>query len=238
MPRRLATIALLTLALAAPARAGTYYYAMVFGSDTCPKQLRYAHTWATFIKTTGEGSDPNGYAIEMRTISWMPQKPGVRILNPVPEPGMNVDLYRTLAIEYGHGDTVTMWGPFVVRPEIYERAGEVVSVLESGQARYRAISGMELLTGDCIHAVAAVDPVFGRGALPADPDRQARVAVHRPPGRDPGLLRPGRLRQLVADPPPRPRPLPDRGRPAAGDPEAGVRPLRSARMTRGLDRGA
>ncbi len=166
MPRRLATIALVALALTTPARAGTYYYAMVFGSDASPKQFRYAHTWATFIKATGEGTDPNAYAIELRTISWMPQKLDVRVLNPIPEPGVNVDLYRTLAIEYGHGDTVTMWGPFVILPEIYERAGGVISVLESGEARYRAISGMEILTGDCIHAVAAVDPIFGRGHYP------------------------------------------------------------------------
>jgi hypothetical protein len=166
MSRRLATIALIALALASPARAGEFYYAMIFGSDSSPRRMRYAHTWATFIKATGEGTDPNGYAIELRTISWMPRRLDVRVLNPVPEPGVNVDLYQTLAIEYGHGDTVTMWGPFTVLPMMYERAGRVASVLESGQSRYRAISGMDILTGDCIHAVAAVDPVFGRGHYP------------------------------------------------------------------------
>ncbi|HEY2157083.1 MAG TPA: hypothetical protein VGH33_15750, partial [Isosphaeraceae bacterium] len=99
IPRRLATIALIALALASPARAGEYYYALIFGSDSSPKRLRYTHTWATFIKATGEGTDPNGYAIEMRTISWLPQRLDVRVLNPVPEPGVNLDLYRTLEVE-------------------------------------------------------------------------------------------------------------------------------------------
>jgi hypothetical protein len=166
MPRRLATLALIALALASPARAGTSYYVMIFGSQPCPKQLRYTHTWATFVKATGEGTDPNGYALEYRTISWLPRTLEVRVFNPVPEPGVNLDLYQTLAAEYSHGDSVTMWGPFIIREELYDRAGEIVSVLESGQARYRAISGMELLTGDCIHAVAAVDPVFGRSHYP------------------------------------------------------------------------
>jgi hypothetical protein len=165
MPRRLAAIALL-LALAAPARAGTFYYAMVFGSDSSPKRLRYSHTWATFVKATGEGTDPAGYAIEMRTISWMPQRSDVRVFNPVPEPGMNVDLYRTLAIEYGHGDTVTMWGPFVTLPRVFEEAGRVAARLESGEVRYRAIDGRNLVNSDCIHAVAFVDPAFGRGHYP------------------------------------------------------------------------
>jgi hypothetical protein len=166
MPRRLAMIALVLLAPAMPSRAGTFYYSMIFGSDSSPKRLRYSHTWAVFIKATGEGTDPNGYAIEYRTISWMPQRGDVRVFNPVPEPGVNLDLYQTLATEYSHGDTVTMWGPFIMREEMYERAGRVASFLGSGEARYRAISGRDLRTGDCIHAVAAVDPVFGRGHYP------------------------------------------------------------------------
>lgn len=168
MPRRVATIALAFLALAGPgpARAGTFYYGMVFGSDSDPKRLRYSHTWAVFVKATGEGTDPNAYSLEYRTISWLPRRLDVRVFNPVPEPGVNLDLYRTLDVEYSHGDTVTMWGPFAMRPEIYERAAHVVSVLDSGAARYRAISGRDLLTGDCIHAVAAIDPVFGRGHYP------------------------------------------------------------------------
>lgn len=166
MPSRPAIALMAILTLATPARAGTYYYSMIFGSQPCPKQLRYTHTWAVFIKATGEGTDPNAYAIEYRTISWLPRTLDVRVFNPVPEPGVNLDLYQTLATEYSHGDSVTMWGPFVMAPELYERAGRVVSVLESGEARYRAISGRDLLTGDCIHAVAAVDPVFGRGHYP------------------------------------------------------------------------
>ena len=43
----------------------------------------------------------------------------------------------------------------------------VKQVLDSGAAQYRAISTQaNLLISDCIHAVAAVDPVFGRGHYP------------------------------------------------------------------------
>jgi hypothetical protein len=55
----------------------------------------------------------------------------------------------------------------VIRPELYERSLRVYQILESGQAQYRAISGKtDLLISDCIHAVAAVDPQFGRGHYP------------------------------------------------------------------------
>ncbi|HEY2156793.1 MAG TPA: hypothetical protein VGH33_14275, partial [Isosphaeraceae bacterium] len=128
--------------------------------------LRYTHTWATFIRVVGEGDDPRGYQVFQHTISWLPSSLVVRTWSPVPEEGVNLDLYATLDAVSRNGESVTMWGPFVVLPELYERAGRVVSVLESGEARYRAISGMDLLTADCIHAVAAVDPVFGRGHYP------------------------------------------------------------------------
>src|SRR3954454_23660419 len=78
------------------ARAGEVYYVMVFGSESHPKQLRYTHTWATFIKATGEGNDPNAYALESNTISWLPATLEVKVFRPRSEPGVNLDLYQTL----------------------------------------------------------------------------------------------------------------------------------------------
>ena len=50
---------------------------------------------------------------------------------------------------------------------MYERSLRVKAILDSGEAQYRAISTpRNLLISDCIHAVAAVDPVFGRGHYP------------------------------------------------------------------------
>ena len=60
-------LALTLMILAVPmgtARAGEVYYVMIFGSQSRPKQLRYTHTWATFVRATGEGPDPNSYALE------------------------------------------------------------------------------------------------------------------------------------------------------------------------------
>lgn len=62
---------------------------------------------------------------------------------------------------------VAAWGPFVIAAPIFERSLRVAQILDSGQARYRAISTpRNLLVSDCIHAVAAVDPVFGRAHYP------------------------------------------------------------------------
>ena len=60
-----------------------------------------------------------------------------------------------------------MWGPFVVGKEIYDRSLRVLQIIASGAPQYRAIDSLgDLLISDCIHAVAAVDPDFGRGHYP------------------------------------------------------------------------
>ena len=55
-----------------------------------------------------------------------------------------------------------MWGPLRIQQVVYERSLGVKGILDSGVAEYRANSTTRnLLVTDCIHAVAAVDPVFG-----------------------------------------------------------------------------
>jgi hypothetical protein len=164
---RLLVGSLLALSLTAdPAPAEEYDFVMVFGSQTSPKELRYTHTWATFVRAVGQGPDLRTYNLQINTISWLPRSLEIHVWRPWPEPGVNLDLYQTLAAVYANRESVTMWGPFVVEKEIFERSVFVSGVLNSGQAQYRAISGPYLLTGDCIHAVAAVDPAFGRGHYP------------------------------------------------------------------------
>jgi hypothetical protein len=149
------------------ASATERYYVLIFGSQSQPKRLRYTHTWATFIRAVGEGSDPNGYTLYHHTISWLPQTLEVRVWAPFPEPGVNLDLYETLRAVATSDQRVTMWGPFVITPDIYQRSLRIRDILASGAVRYRAISTpRNLLISDCIHAVAAVDPVFGRGHYP------------------------------------------------------------------------
>lgn len=155
------------LSSSAPADAAERYYVAVFGSQSHPKLLRYTHTWATFVRAVGEGEDPNNWTLCQHTISWLPQTLDVRVWNPFPEPGVNLDLYQTLGAVAAHNERVTLWGPFVIPPEIYERSLRVYEIAQSGAARYRAIStASDLLISDCIHAVAAVDPIFGRSHYP------------------------------------------------------------------------
>lgn len=159
--------ALLVLLATGSASAAEYYYTMIFGSQSHPKRLKHTHTWATFVRVVGEGPDLNAYQVEAHTISWLPRTLDIRVWDLHPEPGVNLDLDGTLRKVYADNQRVTMWGPFLVAPDIYGRSLQVKAVLESGAAEYRAISTeYNLLVADCIHAVAAVDPIFSRSNYP------------------------------------------------------------------------
>jgi hypothetical protein len=162
-----ASLGLLLGASGGTARGGEFYYAMIFGSQTHPKQLRYTHTWATFVRAVGEGPDPSQYALQVHTISWLPRTLEIRVWRPWPEPGVNLDLQQTLDVVRSSRQNVTMWGPFLIRKEAYDKSLWVLQVIASGAPQYRAISTpRNLLISDCIHAVAAVDPEFGREHYP------------------------------------------------------------------------
>src|SRR3954452_18576197 len=89
------------------ARGEDRYYAIIFGSQSSPKRLRYTHTWATFVRVVGEGDDPRGYQAYPHTISWLPATLDVRTWSPVPERGVNLDLYSTLDVVLKNGESVT-----------------------------------------------------------------------------------------------------------------------------------
>jgi hypothetical protein len=172
MGRRIRVYVIASFGLALGSACGTapggeFYYAMVFGSQSSPKLLRYTHTWATFVQAVGEGPHPRFYALRVHTISWLPRSLEIHVLRPWPEPGVNLDLYQTLNVVHSNRESVTMWGPFLIDKEVYDRSLWVLRVIASGAPRYRAISTPgNLLISDCIHAVAAVDPVFGRRHYP------------------------------------------------------------------------
>ena len=155
--------------MGAPGRAdgSDLFYMMIFGSESDPKQLRLTHTFATFVRATGEGTDPAAYALTAHTISWLPRALDVRVRRLHPEPGVNLDLDSTIRVVTHDGESVTMWGPYQITPQIYNRSIEVVNKLNSGRELYRAFDGpINDEISNCIHAVADVDPLYGRRRYP------------------------------------------------------------------------
>jgi hypothetical protein len=148
-------------------RADEAYFMIVFGSETTPKVLKYTHTWITYVRVVGQGCDPAGWSVaSAHTISWLPATLNVRVFAPHPEPGVNLDLYRTLDFVLSTGQSVDVWAPMRVGPELYQVSVDQWHRLERGEALYQAIDPRRLGIHDCIHANTDLDPQFGQGHYP------------------------------------------------------------------------
>src|SRR3954453_12958794 len=126
-------------ALAHPARAEEFYYLMVFGSQRLPPCPKYSHTFATFVRATGTGPCAENYCLEAHTISWVPRTLDIRVCTLLPECGVNLDLDASLRWVLATDQRVSLWGPYQIDRDLYERARAQISLLESGRVRYKAI---------------------------------------------------------------------------------------------------
>jgi hypothetical protein len=157
---------LASFALEPAARAEERYFVIIFGSQSTPRLPRFTHTWATFVKTSGEGDDSSKYHIDdVITISWLPANLAVRPVRLRAQEGVNLDLEATLAyvLEREH---VSEWGPFRITQQLYDRALERKAQLESGAVKYKAIDpnfgpGVHRVS-DCIHGITDIDPDYDR----------------------------------------------------------------------------
>jgi hypothetical protein len=136
---------------------------IVFGAQTHPKIVRYTHTFGTFVRTSGDGGDFHSKPIDEVTISWFPESMILHPLKMRPEPGVNVDLFRTLDKVLDDGGCISMWGPFEICPELYAKALQRLSHLETDRPAYNVVDrNRRPVVLDCIHALSGVDPDPGR----------------------------------------------------------------------------
>jgi hypothetical protein len=156
------------LAIPVPVQGGECYFLIVFGAQRVPNDPRYSHSFAAFIRATCEGPCADNYILEHHTISWLPETMEIRLLRLRPERGHNFDLTTTLDTLLAMGDRVSMWGPYQIDQELYDRAMDQIGRLESGAVEYKAVDGLHQTSrvSNCIHAVAGV----------LDDQRRLRVA--------------------------------------------------------------
>jgi hypothetical protein len=163
LPYRFVAILLVGLvSVAGTARADESYYMIIFGQQDGARQVDSAHTFATFVKARGEGPDRAKYSIESHTISWMPRSLDVKVLKR-PEQGINLTLKDTLNHARTIKTGVSMWGPFAIKKELYDRAVRQESRLNKGAIGYKALD-LRFRPNDasnCIHAVSDIDTDAG-----------------------------------------------------------------------------
>lgn len=156
--------ALLSLVSAQSAWAEDRYFLLVFGAQKHPSQVRYTHTFGTFVHAKGQGEDSARWTIEQVVdISWMPQTQVLHPLRLRAEEGANLDLQGTLGWARCNGLCVSMWGPYEICPELFDLAVDRAAYLESGIPEYNVLDRRRRpLVLDCVHALSGVDPTRGR----------------------------------------------------------------------------
>ena len=166
--RKLAIAALVALALAGGAGSGQAseaYFMIVFSvQKQSINRVCYSHSFATFIRACGEGDRLECYRLETYTISWVPRTLDVHVYHLLPEPGTNLDLPNSLKLAYDRGLAVSMWGPYQIDKDLFDRALEQKARLESGAVRYKAIdTGYPTeRVSNCIHAISDLSRPEGR----------------------------------------------------------------------------
>jgi hypothetical protein len=155
-------IAILFAVASAPSRAqetNESYYMTIFSAQANSRDPRRTHSFATFVKAIGTGDAAKNSPIEIHTISWMPQSLEIVILRRRPEPGVNLDLESSLRWAASKNLRVSMWGPYQINKELYDRAVEQETRLNSGLVLYKAIDRRFRpgTASNCIHAVADLD---------------------------------------------------------------------------------
>lgn len=130
------------------------YYAVFFSHESESNASRDSHTFATFVKTSGDGEEL--HVVESATISWLPASDTVSI-GRASEKGVNKTLEQTVAWAESHGYQIMVDGPFEIRPELYDRAVQQAAKLNRGELKYRAFDRFTRDTAkNCFHAVADI----------------------------------------------------------------------------------
>jgi len=146
-------------ALARAQEPDASYYMTVFSAQADSRHPRRTPSFATFVKAIGTGDSAKDNPIEIHTISWMPQSLDIVILRRRPELGINLDLESSLRWAASRTCRVSMWGPYQINKELFDRAVQQEARLNSGLVLYKAIDRRFRpgTASNCIHAVADLD---------------------------------------------------------------------------------
>lgn len=131
------------------------YYCILFCSENegLINKPRYCHTWGTFLKTN------NGNLEEELTISWSPvdnyQLGDGRV------EGVNKPLQKSIKDAMWDKCKVYMWGPYLIKEDVYLKAKTRYKDLNEGKYYYKVLDAnsrkrRKKPAVNCIHAVSEI----------------------------------------------------------------------------------
>jgi hypothetical protein len=135
------------------------YFMAVFAAQVDSNDPSLTHSFATFIRATAPSDSAKDVRVDVHTISWMPQSLNILLLQTSPEPGANLDLKTSLRWAESRNCRVSMWGPYKIEKELFDRAVAQELRLKSGRVQYKAVDRhfRPGVASNCIHAVSDLD---------------------------------------------------------------------------------
>jgi hypothetical protein len=144
------------------AKSNDLYFMLLFSQQSDPPAPRLSHTFAAFVQAR-RAPGQKDYRLETHSISWLPATLDVRLLRR-PEQGRNLGLKASLENARSAGTRISMWGPFQIPKQLYDRALKQETRLNRGELLYKALDGAlrpEREAVNCFHAVADIDTERG-----------------------------------------------------------------------------
>jgi hypothetical protein len=127
------------------------YFLVVWSYQGPDDDLVHAHTFTSFYR----GDDLAKGVVRPATISWLP---ATGVVHPFgSERGRNFSLRKTLRMACHAHRKVRAWGPYEIRPELYQSAVKRLRLLKSGRVQYSMVNALPR-SMNCITAAGDLTP--------------------------------------------------------------------------------
>jgi hypothetical protein len=147
--------AAMTVTLAAPGAArADDYYVTIFTAESVPYRPTNTHAFASLVRVPC-GPDGKPGAPEVDAICWGPASLKVRGITLRAEEGANMTVTETIEWCRRECLRVSVWGPYRVKCELYEKLKEQSALLSSGKIKYKSTDTFvpRCLAMNCYHAL-------------------------------------------------------------------------------------
>lgn len=150
---RRAFVALAALILGAPGvgRADDYFVT-VFTAESVPYRPTSTHAFAGLVRVPAGGG-----AAEVDAICWGPASMKIRGVTLKGEDGVNMTVPATLDWCRDNGWRISVWGPYRVECELYQKLKAQAELLSTGRIKYKPTDTLQRrdVAQNCYHALTS-----------------------------------------------------------------------------------
>lgn len=127
------------------------YYVTVFTAESVPYRPTNTHAFASVVRV------PPGGAAEVDSICWGPANMKIRGITLKPEEGANLTVPECLAWCRDNCWRVSVWGPYRVECELYQKLKAQSVLLSSGKIKYKPTDTFQNrdVAQNCYHALTS-----------------------------------------------------------------------------------